>query len=583
MSVYSLPSSIRSFLSLLSVLSLKVAMKVSEKNLKEPVDLVLSSTEVLLSLLDSITETQSFKGKWSLMRTKLSALQTHLSELSSAANDNALSADLLRSLSAALSDGVSLSACCHNPNPPGGKLKTQNDIDSLAAKIDSLSRDLEVLIKSGVLCENGAVSSSSSYSKRETIRAETRNLITRLQIGTTESKNSVLDSLLGLLQGDDKNVLIAVAQGVVPVLVTVLDSTSSPEIKEKTVTALAKISTVDSSKHVLVAEGLGLLHNLLRVLESCSVTAKENSCIALQVLCHSKENARAIGCRGGISSLLQICQTGTPNCQAVAAAVLKSLAVFGEIKDDFIEENAIMILLHLSNSGTASAQENAIGCLCNLVNGDDNLKLIVAREGGIESLKNFWDSSPSIQSLEAPVQMVRALASCPLIADFLVDHDFLSRIASVLSCGVLGVRIAAARAVSDLGYTARTRKELGEIGSIPPLVAMLDGKAVEEKDAAAKALSNLMAYAGNHRIFKNEERGIPSVVQLLDPVIHNLDKKSPISILNAVVDSKTCRKTMVAAGAVAYLQKLVDMEVDGAKKLLHRLCNGKLWGIFSRP
>nr|GMD01866.1 vacuolar protein 8 [Ipomoea batatas] len=38
---------------------------------------------------------------------------------------------------------------------------------------------------------------------------------------------------------DDKNVLIAVAQGAVP------------EIKEKIVTTLAKISTVDSSKHGL--------------------------------------------------------------------------------------------------------------------------------------------------------------------------------------------------------------------------------------------------------------------------------------------------------------------------------------------
>nr|GMC57930.1 vacuolar protein 8 [Ipomoea batatas] len=87
-----------------------------------------------------------------------------------------------------------------------GKLMKQNDTDSLSAKIDSLSRDLEVLIKSGVLCENNAISE------------------------------------------DDKNVLIAVAQRVVPVLVTLLDSASSPDIKEKTVTALAKISTVDSDK-----------------------------------------------------------------------------------------------------------------------------------------------------------------------------------------------------------------------------------------------------------------------------------------------------------------------------------------------
>nr|GMD86580.1 vacuolar protein 8 [Ipomoea batatas] len=65
----------------------------------------------------------------------LSALLTHLAELSSAAaNDNPLSADVLQSLS----DGLSLSARYHNPNPPSGKLKTQNDINSLSAKIDSL-------------------------------------------------------------------------------------------------------------------------------------------------------------------------------------------------------------------------------------------------------------------------------------------------------------------------------------------------------------------------------------------------------------------------------------------------------------
>ncbi|XP_019154590.1 PREDICTED: uncharacterized protein LOC109151124 [Ipomoea nil] len=137
-------------------------------------------------------------GKWSLIRTKFSALQTHISDLSSAANDNPLSADLLRSLSAAIFDGLSLQFVATTPTLPRGKLKTQNDIDSLLAKIDSLSRDLVVLIKSGVLCENDVVW-LSSYSKRETIRAETTNLITRLQIGTTESKNTVLDSLLGLL------------------------------------------------------------------------------------------------------------------------------------------------------------------------------------------------------------------------------------------------------------------------------------------------------------------------------------------------------------------------------------------------
>ncbi|CAN4085478.1 unnamed protein product [Withania somnifera] len=548
-------------------------MKVPEND-----DPINANSHLLHSLLHSIPHTQAFKGKWSLIQTKLSTLQSHLSTPS--INNNPLYNDLLLSLSTTLSDALSLSSICHSANPPEGKLKTQNDIDSVSAKIDNHVRDLEVLVKNGVVQENGAVSNSTS--KRECIRVESRNLITRLQIGTTESKNSVLDSLLGLLNENDKSVLIVVAQGIVPVLVRLLDSSSSPEIKEKTVTAIAKISTVDSSKHVLIAEGLGILNNLLRVLESGSALGKENSCIALQALGHTKENARAIGSRGGISSLLEICQTGTPNSQAMAAAVLKNLAVFPEIKENFLEENAIMILLRLSNSGTALAQENAVSCLCNLICRDNNMKLLVAREGGIESIKNFWDSAPSVQSLEAPVLMLRTLAACPSIAEAIVDTGFLPRIVGVLNCGVLGVRIAAAKAIYDLGYNTRIRKELGEIGCIPPLVRLTEGKAVEEKEAAARALSNLMIYAGNRKIFRKEERGIVNAVQLLDPVVQNLDKRHPVSLLASLVYSKNCRKQMVGLGACVHLQKLADMEVEGAKKLLDCLGRGKLWGVFTR-
>lgn len=115
---------------------------------------------------------------------------------------------------------------------------------------------------------------------REAVRVEVRNFLTRLQIGTNEAKNSAMDSLLGLLVEDDKNVLIAVAQGIVPVLVRSLDSTSV-EMREKIVAAIARVSTVDSSKHVLIAEGLLLLNQLIRVIESGSGFAKEKACVAL--------------------------------------------------------------------------------------------------------------------------------------------------------------------------------------------------------------------------------------------------------------------------------------------------------------
>lgn len=564
-------------------------MKVLET---DPKNIILTITHLLKSLLDLIPQTQCFKSKWTQITTKIITLQSSslISDISNQQNtfsSNPLAFDLLQSLSVTLSDALSLCTLCHAPTPPHGKLKTQNDVDTLSAILDCHIKDLDVILKSGVLLpRNGAFSSSSSTSsssKRESVRTEFRNLITRLQIGSTDSKNSVLDSVLSLLQEDDKNVLFAVAQGIVPVLVRLLDSSSHhSEIKEKTVVAVAKISTVDSVKHVLTAEGLGLLNNLIRVLESGSVFAKEKACIALQALSQNKESARAIGSRGGISSLLEICNDGTPNSQAMAAGVLRDLSVFPEIKENFLEENAVMILLGLLKTGKPLSQENAIGCLNNLVINDENLKLFIAREGVIESLTNFWDLVTGVQNLEVAIVMVQFLASCPIIGEVLVSKGFLDRVSGVLTCGVLGVRIAAAKAICELAYNTKTRKELGEIGCIAPLVNMLDGKGVEEKEAAAKALSILMTYAGNRRLFRKEEKGVASAVNLLDPLVQNLDKKYPVSILASLVHSKKCRKRMVASGCHLHLQKLVELNVEGAKKLLESIGRGKLWGVFAR-
>ncbi|KAK0589320.1 hypothetical protein LWI29_012640 [Acer saccharum] len=550
-------------------------MKVSESN---PINV---STCLLSSLLDQISLINNFKGKWAIIKTKLGDLHTQLKDFSEFSNAtfNPLCLDHLHSVLHTLNDAVSVAQKCQAVNLTEGKLKTQSDIDSVLAKLDRHVKDGEVLIKSGVL-QDGVILPGSA-SKREAVRAESRNLITRLQIGTVDSKNSAMDALLGLLQEDDKNVMIAVAQGVVPVLVKLMDS-SSLEMKEKTVAAFSRISTVDSSKHVLIAEGLLLLNHLLRVLESGSGFAKERACVALQALSFSKENARAIGSRGGISSLLEICQGGTPGSQAFAAGVLRNLAVVSEIRENFIEENAVLVLLGLAASGTALAQENAIGCLCNLVSDDESLKLLIVKEGGVESLKNFWDSAPTVRSLEVAVELIRHLASCYPIAEVLVCDGFVVRLVNVLNCGVLGVRIAAAEAVHQMGISSKSRKEMGECGCIEPLIKMLDGKAAEEKESAAKALSTLLLYAGNRKIFRRDERGIVSAVQLLDPSIKNLDRKYPVAVLASLAHSSKCRKQMVAAGACVHLQKLVEMDVEGAKKLLESLGRGKIWGVFAR-
>ena len=534
--------------------------------------------QLLCSLTEETPYVEAFKGKWAVIGAKLARLPTQLTQLAESPNsESQLASELVEAVSQTLSDALSLARKCRNPNLVDGKLRTQSDIDAVTAKLHQHISDLDLLARTGALEE----SSGSVSSRREWVRVEARNLMTRLQIGSAESRNSAMESLLRLLNEDDKNVLIVVAQGVVPILTRLLDS-ACPEMKAKAVSAISRVSVVDSCKHVLIAEGLQLINQLIRVLESRSGFAKEKACIALQALSFSKENARAIGCRGGIGALLEICEAGTPCSQAYAAGVLRNLAGFNEIHPNFIEENAVPVLIGLAGSGTFVAQENAIGCLCNLVSEDQSMRLLVAREGGVECLKTFWDSAPSVYSLEVAVGLLKNLASCRTVAEAIVSEDFIGKLKGVLSCGAVGVRIAAAGAVHELGFSSRTRKEMGEAGFIPHLVMMLEAKAVEEKEMAAKALSSLMLYSGNRRIFTKQEKGIECAVQLLDP-LQNLDKKYAISVLASIGNSKKCRKQIIAAGACAYLQKLIEMEIDGAKKLYESLDgNSNIWGLFGR-
>ncbi|XP_020232901.1 uncharacterized protein LOC109813176 [Cajanus cajan] len=217
--------------------------------------------------------------------------------------------------------------------------------------------------------------------------------------------------------------------------------------------------------------------------------------------------------------------------------------------------------------------------------GLSNLRVSVVKEGGVECLKNYWDSGVPLASLEVAVDMVRHLAACSgAIGEVLVTEGFVQRVVAVLSCEVLAVRVSAARAVHALGMNSnKARKEMGELGCVSGLIKMLDGKGVEEKEGSAMALSVLLMHPANRKVFRKDERGVVSAVHLLNPSLQGLDKKYPVSLLASLVHSKSCRKQMVAAGASVYTQKLVEMDVPGAKKLAESLGRGKIWGVFARP
>ncbi|GJV73598.1 vacuolar protein 8 [Tanacetum coccineum] len=181
------------------------------------------------------------------------------------------------------------------------------------------------------------------------------------------------------------------------------------------------------------------------------------------------------------------------------------------------------------------------------------VRVVVVRSGVFVSLREFFDSGNSVRSLEVAVEFLKNLACDERVC---------------------------VKAVFRLRCNAKARKELGELGCIGPLIGMLDGKAVKEKQADVKALSVILVCSGNRKIYQKEERGIVSIVQLLDPSKPNFDKKYHVSILMSLSHSKKCHKQMVNSGALLFLQKLVEMEVEGAKKLQESIGRAKLWGVF---
>ncbi|KAK2655019.1 hypothetical protein Ddye_008071 [Dipteronia dyeriana] len=152
-------------------------------------------------------------------------------------------------------------------------------------------------------------------------------------------------------------------------------------------------------------------------------------------------------------------------------------------------------------------------------------------------------------SLIVVIDLLRHLTSCHPIAEVLICDGFVVRLVNVLNYGVLGVRIVVAEVVHQMVVSSKSRKEMGECGCIEPLSKMLDGKAAKKKESATKTLSTLMFYASYRKIFRRDERGIVSAVQLLDPSIKNLDRKYPVAVLAALTHSSKCRKQMVDAGA----------------------------------
>ncbi|OAY66997.1 ARMADILLO BTB ARABIDOPSIS PROTEIN 1 [Ananas comosus] len=545
--------------------------------------------EELRRLLSAVSSAAAaarcFRGRWCAVAAAASRLSSAVGDLSNLAA-NPLASELLRSLRETLALALAIAEQCRSPDPPAGKLRTQSDLAAASDALKQLAADADLLLSSGALAAPAEAAAGAS-SLGEPVRVEVRGLVTRLQIGSSAARIAALGSLAALLAEDERNVAIAVAEGAVAALVRLLDSgAGGAEARERAAAAIARVSAVESCRHALAAEAPALLAHLVRVLESDGGggAAREGACIALQTLTLARDGAMAIGSRGGIAALLEICGAGTPSAQAAAAGVLLNLSVIPELHQNFLEENSIPVLIRVFSSGTPLAQENAVACLHNLTAGDEeqSLKITVFKEGALECLRNYLENDRGLdQNLESAIGLLRNLASFRYIAEIISSAGFIPYIVSSLDSAKSSVRGESAKAIAELCAVERARKEM--IEAVPLLIRMLESKGGgEEKEAALKALGSLIAFTAYRRLFKKDEKGIVNVVQLLDPLVTNVEKKHAISVLLSVSQSRKARKQMVALGACGFLRGLLATEVEGAKKLIEILGRGKILGVFPR-
>ncbi|KAA0048999.1 vacuolar protein 8-like [Cucumis melo var. makuwa] len=532
---------------------------------------------VPLALLKA-REVKVFPGRWKTIIIKMEQIPSRLSDLSSHPffSKNALCKEQLQAVSKTLEEVTELAEICVQEKYEG-KLRMQNNLDSLSGKLDLNLRDCGHLIKTGVLSEATLPVSvtGTSTQPESNVHKNVRELLARLQIGHLEAKHRALDSLVEVMKEEENTVLAVLGRNNISALIQLLAATS-PFIREKAAMAICSIVESRNCEKWLISEGV--LPPLIRLVESGSALCKEKAAISLQMLSISAETAREIVGHGGAQPLLDICRTSNSVVQAAAACTLKNMSTIPEVRQSLAEEGIIPVMINLLGCGILlESKAYAAECLQNLTAGSENLRNSVISQGGIRSLLAYIDGTPAQESAIGALRNLLSLVPIEVITSVGV----LPCLLRVLRGGLVGAQQAAASAICVISSSPEMKKIIGEAGFIPPLVKMLEAKSNSVREVAAQAIASLMTLSQNINEVKKDENSVPNLVMLLDSSPHNTAKKYAVACLVNLALSKKCKKLMISHGAIGYLKKLVEMEVPSAKKLLERLERGNL-SIFSR-
>ncbi|KAL6140188.1 hypothetical protein ACLB2K_058489 [Fragaria x ananassa] len=558
-----------------------------------------SSSSPLQTLLDLINETlslllrttltvRSFPSRWHPLRSNLISLHSAISSVSDSPHwaENPLLYTLLPNLLSTLQRLKALSDQCNDSSFSGGKLHMQSDLDMAAASLSNLLRDLDLLLRSGVLHQSNAIvlSHPGPGSDKENLTFFIRDLFTRLQIGGVEFKNKALESLLQLLQDDDKAAGLVAKEGNVAYLIHLLDFHTQPWVREQATSAVSLLAAAndESRKAVFEEGGLG---PLLRILESGTTALKEKAAVAVEAITADPENAWAVSAYGGVSVLIQSIRSGSPATQTHSVGAIRNVANVEEIKTALGEEGAVPVLLQLLLSGTITAQEQSANCLAILASTDEYFRALIIQERGLQRLMHLIQDLLSSETLEHVLRAITSLSASEPCARVLSSSTlFLIQLGEFIKQGNSILQQISVSLLASLSFSISDGNKRGIGSCMGSLVKLMESpKPAGLQESASQALVSLLTVRSNRKELVRDEKSVMRLIQMLDPRNEAVSHKFPVMVISAVLagGSQGCRKRLAAAGAQPHLQKLAEMEVAGAKKALQRLSGNRLKTIFS--
>ncbi|XWS75796.1 hypothetical protein CRYUN_Cryun01aG0122900 [Craigia yunnanensis] len=544
-------------------------------------------TGVLSLLLLSSLTVRSFVGRWQVLRSKLCSLQSSLSSISQSPhwNENSLLHTLFPSILSTLQRLKALSDQCTLSSVTGGKLLMQSDLHMASSSLSNHLHDLDLLLRSGVLHQSKAIvlSYPGPGSDKDDLGFFIRDLFTRLQIGGIEFKKKALESLLELLNEDEKSTIVVAKEGNVGYLISLLDVNNQPLIREQAVLAVSVLasSSEDSRKIVFEDGGLG---PLLRILETGSIPLKEKAAIAVEAITADTENAWAISAYGGVSVLIEACRSGSQPTQTHAVGALRNVACVEDIRMALGEEGAIPVLVQLLVSGTTAAQEKAANCLSILASSGEYFRVLIIQGKGLPRLMHLIQDLSSSDTIEHVLRTISLLSVTDSVSRILSSSTaFIIQLGEFIKHGNMFLQQISAYLLTKLSISDGNKRAIYScMGSLVKL--MESPKPVGLQEAASQAIVSLLTVRSNRKELVRDEKSVMRLVQMLDPKNEAVSKKFPLMVVTAVLGggSGGCRKRLVAAGANKHLQSLAEMEVAGARKALQRLAGNRLKSIFSR-